>query len=31
VATTLDVYSQVNEEMHAETAMGIGRQLFGGE
>ncbi len=31
VAITLDVYSHVNEEMHAETAMRIGRQLFGAE
>jgi integrase len=31
VAITLDVYSHINEEMHAETALRIGRQLFGAE
>lgn len=30
VAITLDVYSHVTEQMHAETAEKIGRQLFGG-
>lgn len=31
VAITLDVYSHVNEQMHAETAQKIGRQLFAAE
>ncbi|HSH61053.1 MAG TPA: site-specific integrase [Acidimicrobiales bacterium] len=31
VAITLDVYSHVNEEMHAETAMRIGLQFVGAE
>ncbi len=31
VAITLDVYSHVNEQMHAETAEKIGRQLFAAE
>jgi len=31
VAITLDVYSHVSEQMHAETAERIGRQLFGAE
>lgn len=29
VAITLDVYSHVSDDMHAETAQRIGRQLFG--
>jgi integrase len=31
VAITLDVYSHVSQQMHAETAERIGRQLFGAE
>lgn len=31
VAITLDVYSHVSEQMHAETAERIGRQLFGSQ